>query len=371
MKVALLSPYSLGASSCKRLYYLSRHLKVHRKLFLLAEDKYGMTKREHWFVYTARKRNDRKYPAYVLKVLKLLIRERPDIIHYSKPHHMTLIPALLYKKLFPCKLVFDCDDWEPLVQKELAADRRKLRVVEHLTEMAIETADAIVIPNTKMRREIPEKYRGRIYLIPNGVDTEKFRPMRSHEHDAFNVTYMGTIHKIDTITPLVDAIALAAKKIPELVCTVVGGGKGEHELKRMILEKDLPQQFKLLGMQPHDKIPRLLADADVLILPYSKLESLEYASNLKFFEYMALEKPIVAGAVGDIPLILEQGKAGYLARPNDPHALAEKLKEVYDHPIEAMRKAEKARALAVAYYDWDVLSKKLQAVYDDLLYIDI
>ncbi|MDD5111500.1 MAG: glycosyltransferase family 4 protein [Candidatus Altiarchaeota archaeon] len=367
MKVVLLSPYSLGASSCKRLYYLTRNLKFARKLLLLKEDKYGKTAHEDWFSYTSKNRDDRKYPLQVLNTFRLLVKERPDIIHYSKPHHLTLIPALMYKKTFGCKLVFDCDDWELIVQKELGAGRQKLLIVERLMRLGFRTADAIVVPNTRMLREIPEKYRKKAFLIPNGVDTKKFKPLKTKKTKGrYNVTYMGTIHKIDTITPLVEAIIIAGKKIPGLICTVVGGGKAEKELKRRIRKQKADRYFKLLGMQPHEKIPKLLSNADVLVLPYSKLESLEYASNLKFFEYMALQKPIVAGAVGDIPLILDKGKAGYLFPPGDAKAMAEKIEEAYGHPEEAEAKAKNAREIAMKEYDWNVLGKKLQKVYEKL-----
>jgi len=72
MKVVLLSPYSLGASSCKRLYYLSRNLPLERRLFLLEEDKYGKTKKEDWFVYTSKSRNDKMYPAYLSHTIHII-----------------------------------------------------------------------------------------------------------------------------------------------------------------------------------------------------------------------------------------------------------------------------------------------------------
>lgn len=363
MKVVLLSPYSLGASSCKRMYYLSRNLKVDRTLFLLGEDKYGKTRKEDWFEYTARRRNDCAYPLYLLRVLRMLAREKPDVIHYSKPHHMTLIPAVIYGRVSGCKLVFDCDDWEPIVQKELGAGKTVIKGIEKMMEIGFKTSNAIVIPNTKMKKKIPAKYRKKIHLIPNGVDTKKFRPLKAKKNGVFNAVYMGTIHKINTITPLVEAVGIAVKNIKNLHCTVVGGGKGEQELRRMIKEQKLMRSFKLLGMQPHDRIPELLSKADVLVLPYSRLESLEYASNLKFFEYMALEKPIVSAAVGDIPMILEEGKAGYLFPPGNPKAMAAEIANACLNPKEAAAKAMLARKIAVEKYDWDILSKKLERLY--------
>ncbi len=86
-KIVLLSPYSLGAASCKRLYYLSKRLKISKKLFLVGEDKYGRTTWEDWMQFTSQRRNDKYYPAYLLNVMRLLMKERPDIIHYNNPRY--------------------------------------------------------------------------------------------------------------------------------------------------------------------------------------------------------------------------------------------------------------------------------------------
>jgi glycosyltransferase involved in cell wall biosynthesis len=363
-KVVLLSPFSLGAASCKRLYYLSRHLNVNKRLFLVGEDKYGKTEKEDWFQYTSQRRDDRYYPAYLLNVIRLLIKERPDIIHYNKPHHLTLIPALIYKKLFRCKLVFDCDDWEPAIQEELGAGRRKLLVVEKLMKLGFEKSDAIIVHNTNLKKEVPAEFQKKVYMITNGVDTKKFRPLPARKNSGiFNAVYVGTLHKITTITPLVEAIGIAASSIPNLRCTIVGGGKGEKELRQLIKEKNASNAFRLLGTQPHEKIPQLLSQADALLMPCTRLKSLEYASNMKLFEYMAMQKPIVAVRIGDTPAILEEGKAGYIAQPDSPRSIAGKLVEIFKNPKEADKKARRARKLAVERYDWDVLSKKLEEVY--------
>lgn len=65
--------------------------------------------------------------------------------------------------------------------------------------------------------------------------------------------------------------------------------------------------------------------------------------------------------------ILEEGKAGVLVPPDNPKALAEAIKWIHDHPREATEKAAYARKLAIEEYDWKILSKKLEEVYDSLV----
>ncbi|MFP5405811.1 MAG: hypothetical protein ACLGHY_05565, partial [Gammaproteobacteria bacterium] len=55
-----------------------------------------------------------------------------------------------------------------------------------------------------------------------------------------------------------------------------------------------------LGMQPYRRLPHLVAQWDVCLMPFALNEATRYISPTKTLEYLAAEKPVVSTAVGDV-----------------------------------------------------------------------
>jgi phosphatidylinositol alpha-mannosyltransferase len=81
---------------------------------------------------------------------------------------------------------------------------------------------------------------------------------------------------------------------------------------------------------------------------------------------MAAGAPIVASDLDAFARVLEDGTAGVLVRRGDPAALADALCALLTDPA---RRAELAAvgARTAADYDWDVLARRILAVYETVL----
>ena len=75
-----------------------------------------------------------------------------------------------------------------------------------------------------------------------------------------------------------------------------------------------------------------------------------------------MAKPIIATNVSNIPEILND--CGWIVETEDPRQLAKTIQYVYEHPIEDREKGEKARAKCKREYSWDVMEKKLIAIFE-------
>jgi glycosyltransferase involved in cell wall biosynthesis len=84
-----------------------------------------------------------------------------------------------------------------------------------------------------------------------------------------------------------------------------------------MLKKKYPKAL-LLPETPYRELPRVLASADVLVLPNSSKDedASKYTSPLKAFAYMASGKPIVASDVPALRMILKSG-IGFFEADNE------------------------------------------------------
>jgi len=107
-------------------------------------------------------------------------------------------------------------------------------------------------------------------------------------------------------------------------------------------------------------VPDYLFAADALLLPNSakaKIAS-HYTSPLKLFEYMASRRPIVASDLPALREVLRDGENAVLVEPDDPKALAERIKTVLDDSGLAKRISEQAYS-EVSQYSWEERARRI------------
>jgi glycosyltransferase involved in cell wall biosynthesis len=114
------------------------------------------------------------------------------------------------------------------------------------------------------------------------------------------------------------------------------------------------------GSVPHDQIPAYLAAIDVAVAPYPALEDYYY-SPLKLFEYMAMRRPVVASAIGQIAEVVDHQQNGWLYPPGDIDALRDALMLLATDPDLRDNLGVRARADVVAQHTWAQNAERLLA----------
>jgi starch synthase len=122
-----------------------------------------------------------------------------------------------------------------------------------------------------------------------------------------------------------------------------------------------------LGTVAYDRMPDVLAAADVGVAPYdtARLAQLRlgfYWSPLKIFEYMATGLPSVT--IPRVPLteIVRDGQEGLFFREGDVADLARTLERLADDPALRTRLGASARARVAERYSWARHCEQLEAV---------
>jgi glycosyltransferase involved in cell wall biosynthesis len=205
----------------------------------------------------------------------------------------------------------------------------------------------------------------RMDIIPNGV---RYAPvvrsslreeLRLLSSDQLVVT-VGNLYPVKGHTHLLDAVALLATRYPGLHVAVAGRGELEHQLRERARTLHIGDRFHLLGLR--SDIANVLTAADVFVLP-----SLSEGVPLALLEAMFAGRPVVATTVGEVPTVLDGGRAGVLVPPENPAALANALAELLADPTRARQLGVAAQARATAVYSFDAMLDRYVALYEQAL----
>jgi glycosyltransferase involved in cell wall biosynthesis len=197
-------------------------------------------------------------------------------------------------------------------------------------------------------------------VVSNGFDPAQIvKPPRHAARAGVELLHAGALYYGRSIAPVLDALADDARLT--LIGTLDGTARAE------ISGHQAAPRVTLAGYRDHAATLRAMGDADVLLLVANTTDGAEATVPGKFFEYLAVGRPILAigprnSATEDL---LRETGAGWFAAADDPQAIRAALK----HAQCAKRQRELPRPdpAAVARYDRRVLTGKLARIFDDVV----
>jgi glycosyltransferase involved in cell wall biosynthesis len=195
-------------------------------------------------------------------------------------------------------------------------------------------------------------------MDPARVDTTAAR--RELGTDKRIVMFMGTPRPHKGIEELIAAVERLQRH--DVVCAVIGIDSADPYSG--VLRQSGGENVRLLPMQPFNHLPEYLVAADVVVIPQRTTAFTQAQMPAKLYDAMALARPIVATALSDIPQTLDG--CGLVVPPDNVEQLSAAIGYLLDHPAEARRLGEAARARCVHNYSWDALERTLQPLVERL-----
>lgn len=196
---------------------------------------------------------------------------------------------------FPsARVVYDCVD----DHRAQAGVDRNPALVEREEGMIAARADAIAVTAEPLFNRFTTVHRN-VHRVPNAADVEAFLDPRPEPSDLAGIPHprIGTVGALDAYKIDVDLLKTVAAQHPEWHVVLVGpveyaGGRtdGVRSLRRYV-------NIHVLGLKPHPEIPAYVHAFDVAMIPYRESAYNRSSFPLKFWEFMASGKPIVASGV--------------------------------------------------------------------------
>ncbi len=308
---------------------------------------------------------------------------RPQIVHVFKPKAVSgLAQMFLWRRQNRPTIVLDTDDWEGRAGWSRYEDypRWMVEVFERQERSGLERCHAITAASTVLEnraRALPQPVG--VLRIPNGYDPETYaawdpdedRPngrralgLRGDERVVLIYTRFFE-YSVDRWAVVIREIAAAA---PSATFVVLGAGKyrQERELAADIRAAGIADRVRFLGWVALDRIPSVLAAADVALLPMEDTLANRSKCSIKYLDLIVAGVPVVATPVGEATTYIRDGDTGYVARSDAPHAVvgaALRALSANGHT----ELIERARAFATREMSWDRLTEPLVGLYESAI----
>jgi len=240
-------------------------------------------------------------------------------------------------------------------------DRRGARVA---VERAFAAATALLAVSEELANYLNEftTARGRVHVVPNGVNPHRF-PLglvQSHPalHGEFTVGFIGTLKPWHGLSQLVEAFAQLHQKDRAARMLIVGDGPERASLAEDVSRRGLDDMVQFVGAVAPDQVPRLLASMDVAVAPYPDFPHF-YFSPLKVYEYLAAGLPVVASRIGQVAEVIEDGVNGLLYNPGDTGGLVGALERLRREPSLRTRLGQAGRSRVMRHHTWDRVIQRI------------
>ncbi|MEG0873078.1 MAG: glycosyltransferase [Clostridia bacterium] len=186
-------------------------------------------------------------------------------------------------------------------------------------------AECIITPSKKTAKYL--KYKCKIknkpmYLIPTGIDVNKFSRNNFKEEDRERlklslgikqndsvVLLLGRIAEEKSVDVVMNSMPMIFKSKPNTKFLVVGDGPSKETLVEMAKKLDISQNVIFTGKVPWTDVPKYYNIADVFVNA-----SLTETQGLTFIEAMAAEVPIVAKYAPNLTEFITHNQNGILVK---------------------------------------------------------
>lgn len=310
-----------------------------------------------------------------LQILRRMAQLRPDIVIINDTSAYTGLLGFVCSRIIHKKLVVDYNDLMGLYTMELIGKRmnRLLRMI--LGHMLVLVEDTLVRHGWKVTTitvfiknyAATRRIRRDIIVIPNGVDTSLFDPAKETGIDIHEKYNVGSGKKLCVYAGRVDEVAGA-----EIILETAKLLRAEKSIKFMIVGEGNPKMLNdlskcdnviLAGRVPRESIPKYLAAADCVLVPFPDTVASHGISPLKLFEALAMEKPVVASAISGITEVAYQDPNIVLVS-NDPKHWASAVKKLaIENSGRSIQQRQNSGKAVRQKYDFDHLA----ALFDEVI----
>ena len=291
------------------------------------------------------------YASVIWKYFWLLRAQKPDIVWSVDVD--TIVPAITYKKIWGCKVIFDAHEYFHEVPELLHRPFKKW-IWKMVARIYIPKADMhVTVSNTLSG--IFENLYGKPFTVIWNVPYAQKKEVRVSSPKSKYIIYQGMLNKGRGLEVLIDAMP----NIQELELWIVGEGDLSSELRQKTNASRAKDRIKFLGwMLPEDL--RTITSGAYLGVNLLDGESLSYQYSManKFFDYLQAGVPSVNMDFVEYRDFLDHYPVGLTLSKLEKNDIAEVINRVVEDK-EFYNKLKSTAERVSSQFSWENEEKKI------------
>ena len=246
--------------------------------------------------------------------------------------------------------------WEPLSPIR----RRALRgadlvlapsrsTAEHVVEQQGVSADKIKV----LPWALDPQFEALLTVQPQPVPPPNFPPGRV----ILTVGRWAESERYKGMDTLITTLPRLLPRWPDLQLVIVGDGDDRPWLEHLTERNGVRRHVAFLAGLSHEALSACYAACEIFALP-----SAAEGFGLVYLEAMARGKPVIGGAHGGAPEVIEDGKTGYLVQHGDAVQLATSIEALLAHPEVAREMGARGKKRVEEEFRFNVFAKALKKI---------
>ena len=221
-----------------------------------------------------------------------------------------------------------------------------------------EKIDYIITPSEFYRKKMIEDGidENKIEAIHNFINIEDYNIETTNNNYAL---YVGRLSKEKGILKLLEAFSrLYNRKL-----YIAGDGPEKNEIERIIKEKNLQNNIKLLGFLKQEEVKKYISEASFVVIPSIWYENCPYS----ILETQAIGKPVIGANIAGIPELVKDKENGLIYDYDNVDELEKSMKLLFENEKLANEYGENAKKYAKNNYDKEIYYKKINNIYEKIV----
>jgi len=293
----------------------------------------------------------------------LKIRDDYDLIHAHCHLFLSTIMASLVRRIGSPPLIITTHG----IMSASAPDWFNLLYMKTIGKWTLKSADRVICYTEMEKDKLANMLKidsEKISVIPNGVDTDLFRPdpnnnKQSNQSNAITILWVGRFVRGKGVEYLIQAAKILVKEVPDLKILLVGDGPSKGKIKSLIEKFNLKKNVIIKENVPNENMPEVYQKSDIFVLP-----SLNEGVPKTLLEAMACGIPVI---ISEFPHLEELIKNAGLTFPKgDVHALADKIMRLIRDRELAKELGNNGRNKIVEGHSWGNTVLKTTELYEEV-----
>jgi phosphatidyl-myo-inositol dimannoside synthase len=300
---------------------------------------------------------------FVLAALRTAGR-KPVLVIALHPHLAPIVWAMRLRSRKFRSIVFThgIEVWHPLTWMR----RRALRQADLVIGPSEDTVRHLI-----STQGIPAE---RVHRLPWGLDPEFEACLAARVHPPLPPGYPGDGNVILTVgrwdpaerykgaDTLISALPRVLRSAPDAYLVLIGDGADRPRLEQLAQDLGVSHRTRFLPGLTQDELFACYSACSLFALPSSG-----EGFGLVFLEAMAHGKPVIGGAHGGIPDVIEDGVTGWLVPHGDVERLASAIESILADPARGAEMGAKGRDRTERLFSFEQFHGRLAHVLGEVL----